>query len=200
MRLTPEEMKALGVKESEDKVSKTVKVDFEALSSELLCMSDLQAGKFLRLLCMQAGMGAVPEESMTAIARNDAVVRAMFRRTEKGYQNVRLAEAMLQSEAFSESRSENRKEKAEKPQKLKYGEFVEMTTKEFETLADLYGRTAADKMVEVLDNYKGSSGKKYKSDYRAILTWVVKKVEQEFPGLIVRGKGAYANPDENPFS
>ena len=28
-------------------------------------------------------------------------------------------------------------------------------------------------------NYKGSSGKKYKSDYRAILTWVIDKVKQD---------------------
>jgi hypothetical protein len=34
-------------------------------------------------------------------------------------------------------------------------------------------------MIEVLDNYKGANGKKYKSDYRAILNWVVERVERE---------------------
>ena len=34
-------------------------------------------------------------------------------------------------------------------------------------------------MIEILDNYKGQNGKKYKSDYRAILNWVVKRYEEE---------------------
>ena len=35
-------------------------------------------------------------------------------------------------------------------------------------------------MITVLDNYKGQSGKTYKSDYRAILNWVVERVQEEF--------------------
>lgn len=31
------------------------------------------------------------------------------------------------------------------------------------------------------DNYKGSKGKTYKSDYRAILSWVADKVTKEQP-------------------
>lgn len=50
--------------------------------------------------------------------------------------------------------------------------------------------------VEVLDNYKGSTGKKYKSDYRAILSWVVDKYKEKHnkaapgapPGNPVKGK------------
>jgi hypothetical protein len=34
-------------------------------------------------------------------------------------------------------------------------------------------------LVEILDNYKGSTGKKYKSDYRAILSWCVDKLNEE---------------------
>ena len=37
-------------------------------------------------------------------------------------------------------------------------------------------------MIEILDNYKGQSEKnrrKYDSDYRAILSWVVERFEEE---------------------
>jgi hypothetical protein len=34
-------------------------------------------------------------------------------------------------------------------------------------------------MINALDNYKGAHGKKYASDYRAILSWVVGKYEEQ---------------------
>ena len=40
-----------------------------------------------------------------------------------------------------------------------------------------------------LDNYKGSSGKTYKSDYRAILSWVIEKIKEK--SQKVKGKSSY---------
>jgi hypothetical protein len=34
-------------------------------------------------------------------------------------------------------------------------------------------------MIEILDNYKGSKGRMYKDDYRAILSWVVNKFTED---------------------
>ena len=64
-------------------------------------------------------------------------------------------------------------------QKSSYAEFVTMTNDEHSSLVEKFGKYKVDKMVEVLNNYKGSSGKKYKSDYSAILNWVAEKVENE---------------------
>ncbi|SHL40825.1 hypothetical protein SAMN05720470_1084 [Fibrobacter sp. UWOV1] len=36
-----------------------------------------------------------------------------------------------------------------------------------------------DRAVEILSNYKASSGKRYKSDYAATLNWVIDRVEEE---------------------
>lgn len=58
-------------------------------------------------------------------------------------------------------------------------EFVSMTNVEYEKLVNTYGKEFADQCITVLDNYKGSSGKKYKSDYRAILNWVIDKVKKD---------------------
>ena len=51
-----------------------------------------------------------------------------------------------------------------------------MTNAEYQKLVSTHGKTFVDQCIKVLDNYKGSVGKKYKSDYRAILSWVIDKV------------------------
>lgn len=60
-----------------------------------------------------------------------------------------------------------------------YAEFVKMKESEYNKLVEEHGEPLTLKMIQVLDNYKGANGKKYKSDYRAILNWVVDKVKGE---------------------
>ena len=69
----------------------------------------------------------------------------------------------------------NRQEK--KPAKKHYAEFVTMTEEEYSKLVLQFGQEQTTWMINKLDNYKGSRGKAYKSDYRAILSWVAKEYE-----------------------
>lgn len=71
------------------------------------------------------------------------------------------------------------KAKAEKTKKYKYADFVTLTRDEYANLCGQFSEEVAKRMIEILDNYKGSKGKKYKSDYRAILSWVVKAYDEE---------------------
>lgn len=64
-------------------------------------------------------------------------------------------------------------------EKIHFAEFVTMTNAEYEKLVSTYSKKFADQCIKTLDNYKGSSGKKYRSDYRAILSWVVDKVQKD---------------------
>jgi hypothetical protein len=77
----------------------------------------------------------------------------------------------------------NKNDKNEKKKDIKqtYAEFVTLTEKEYQTLVEQHGEDNALKMIAVLDNYKGSNGKKYASDYRAILNWVVERVMGKQP-------------------
>lgn len=68
--------------------------------------------------------------------------------------------------------------------KKQYAEFVTLTEDEYGRLVEKFGEDATERMVEILDNYKGQSGKKYASDYRAILNWVWERVRDENPKLI----------------
>ncbi len=65
----------------------------------------------------------------------------------------------------------------EKPvEKKKYAEYVELFDSEYDELVQKYGSKIASSCVLTLNNYKHSSGKKYKSDYGAINVWVLDKV------------------------
>lgn len=91
-----------------------------------------------------------------------------------------------------------------KVEKKQYAEYVSLKEEEYQKLVDGYGQAAADKFVEELNLYKGSTGKTYKSDYMTILNWVTEKVEKKYPGLIQRPapvtvKTAESKADDNPF-
>lgn len=73
------------------------------------------------------------------------------------------------------------KKRASKPkiEKNQFAEFVSMTNDEYTSLVAKVGEQGAKRCIEILDNYKGASGKTYESDYRAILNWVIERYEQE---------------------
>lgn len=66
-------------------------------------------------------------------------------------------------------------------EKNSYGDFVKMTEAEYRSLSLRYGDSGAKEMIEILDHYKGANPakRKYASDYRAILSWVVKRWQED---------------------
>lgn len=64
------------------------------------------------------------------------------------------------------------------PKKM-YAENVKMTESEYKNLVERYTEEGARWMITKLDNYKAARGMVYKSDYRAILNWVVKEWQKE---------------------
>lgn len=69
--------------------------------------------------------------------------------------------------------------KSEQEPKVQWAEFVSMTNAEHQKLLDTHGPADTERLIEILDNYKGATGKTYKSDYRAILSWVVTRLQEE---------------------
>ena len=64
------------------------------------------------------------------------------------------------------------------PKKM-YAENVKMTESEYNNLVERYSEEGTRWMITKLDNYKAARGMVYKSDYRAILNWVVKEWQKE---------------------
>lgn len=123
-----------------------------------------------------------------------------FERGRKGYPNryrlISLASQnafnlKVQSEVKREVQSEAQtaiiykldktKLKNKEEEKVFYGDFVSLTERERESLSKQYGESVATEMIEILDHYKGADPKKrkYASDYRAILSWVVKRWQED---------------------
>lgn len=93
------------------------------------------------------------------------------------------------------NKKENKKEKAEK---IHFAEFVTMSNVEYETLVNTHGKEFTDQCITRLDNYKGSSGKTYKSDYRAILSWVIDEVKKN-QGKVSKSN-AYVNDKQSEYN
>ena len=52
-----------------------------------------------------------------------------------------------------------------------------LTKTEHAKLIEKYGSKATEKAIEKIGLYKGASGRKYKSDYMAILSWVMDSID-----------------------
>lgn len=86
----------------------------------------------------------------------------------------------------------------EKTSKIHFAEFVTMTNDEYEKLVVAYGKEFTDQCISKLNNYKGASGKNYKSDYRAILNWVVDELKSK--NELKQKSNAYSNPNQKEFN
>lgn len=71
------------------------------------------------------------------------------------------------------------KEKKIIKEKEKYLDFVLLTEEEHKKLLNKLGKNRTEEMIERLNNYIGSQGKKYKSHYFTILSWDRKDPDKE---------------------
>jgi len=70
----------------------------------------------------------------------------------------------------------NKTKKSKEKNKKKYGECVMLTEKEYDKLRKTYGKNITNDCIEKLSAYKMAKGRRYKSDYGAIIQWVFKAV------------------------
>lgn len=61
-------------------------------------------------------------------------------------------------------------------EKIQYASKVFLTQEQYQCLVDDVGENKTAEIIEHLNNYKESNGKKYESDYHAIQLWVKGKV------------------------
>lgn len=89
-----------------------------------------------------------------------------------------------------------------KVKKNPYADNVRMTEAEYTKLVDEHGEPATKEMIDILNNYKAAKGTKYKSDYHAILNWVVTRYRENRSQPrgepnIIKGKNDNANRAEH---
>jgi hypothetical protein len=79
----------------------------------------------------------------------------------------------------SKNADSNTQSKVKESKKKLYLDFVYLTDDEHKKLVERLGETQTQKMIERLNNYIGSSGRKYKSHYHTILSWWNKDQKQQ---------------------
>lgn len=84
-----------------------------------------------------------------------------------------------------EKKKEKPKAKAKPKEKTKknFADDVTLTEEEYKKLLSEFSEPFVNKCIEVLNNYKLSSGRKYKSDYYAIRNWVIGEVQKRYPQI-----------------
>lgn len=87
----------------------------------------------------------------------------------------------------------------EKKKKIKVADFVTLTSEEQKNLVEKLGEEKAADMIEALNLWKGSKGKKTKSDYMTILSWrrrEEKENKAKGSSKIESNRGSHENPYE----
>ena len=106
----------------------------------------------------------------------------------------------IQSDMFGvpEAKPSKPKTKLKAAERIKqaYAEFVTLTEAEYQKLVEQFGEVPAKEMINILSNYKGSTGKKYKSDYRTILNWVVDRYNEKIARYGVKHQQNKFDPTE----
>lgn len=97
---------------------------------------------------------------------NQPANQKVTKRSPKGNQKVTTNKKLRSKEV-----------KKEPIHKKTFLEVVNLTEDEHTKLIKNFGKPYTEKAIELLNNYKASNGKKYKSDYHAILSWVMDKVK-----------------------
>lgn len=76
-----------------------------------------------------------------------------------------------------------------------------MTKEEYEKICTQYGEPLTRCAIEILNQYIGSTGKKYKSHYMTMIGWPIKEACKRNPEMFRKFKEENASSDknENPY-
>lgn len=122
------------------------------------------------------GLDKIREQTRKRVAKH--------RENQKLLSNESVTLQVTDGNAIDKNKKENKKERegekipAPSP-KIDYAENVKLTEAEYQKLVDAHGEDDVRRLLEILSLYKTSSGKKYKSDYHAIIKWVVSALDEE---------------------
>lgn len=88
-----------------------------------------------------------------------------------------------QTSGLESTTYEKKKPHTQRKTKIAFREFIFLTQIEFDTLLAKHGKEKLEKMLDILDSYKGSTGKKYSRDYFTMKEggWVLREVDKARP-------------------
>lgn len=106
-------------------------------------------------------------------------------------QNDALLNTDIKLNTDTKLNTDNNRASVQKERKETVREYVSMTSTELNKLIEQFGERGAYERIDNLNLYKGSSGKKYKSDYLTILNWERKNN---------KGGVGFEQPKDDPYA
>ena len=122
--------------------------------------------------------GRVLENLQTREAKREAKVKA----GRLGGLSSGLVRRSKAKQCFNQNEANEAKEskvKESKVNKIQFLNFVFLTENEYQKLCEKISKEKTDEMIQKLNSYIGSKGKKYKSHYFTILMWIDKNKENK---------------------
>lgn len=111
------------------------------------------------------------KEQIRLIDFNDLPDKKNRQGTDKGQIRDRSGSTTIDTKIIDTNKEKNKKEI--------YLEFVRLTKDEYKKLVEKYNEIIIKNKIEDLNDYIGSKGKKYKSHYHTILSWLRKDKEKK---------------------
>jgi hypothetical protein len=194
----------LDISDAETKKVMIKKCDVDEMMFDMMMQSCIKHGLFDASLFHEHGL-----ITSDGIIKRAEIVLSKRQKMRQRYENqgVGVSDAETQqkhsrntAEMMSETPQSKVKKSKEKKSKVNnktlYGEFVELMDSEYESLVQKYGEQFTLKCIETLDNYKGATGTTYKSDYRAILNWVVERVRDRENRPVMKPQSNFQKPEK----
>lgn len=96
-------------------------------------------------------------------------------------QQLTISQPSVNHQSTTKEQGSNKVNKDNKDnKKIKYTEFVRLLPEEYEKLINEYGEEMTKECIDILNTYKGSTGKTYKSDYMTLTpkAWVAQRYRE----------------------
>lgn len=124
--------------------------------------------------------------SRTKKIRDPGLSTYIYNKADNKEEREREASSLRSSPCVRSSTSSSSPKVKASPAKKTYGEFghCTLTDEEYKKLTDKFGESATKKIIEEMDLYVESTGKKYRSSYATLLNWKRREKENPKNGIV----------------
>ncbi len=157
------------------------KIDYDKLNKEFLVINWLKHNSFKSpkvKTCITKELELIKTKRF-----KDFVIGIISSNTSIDSLSIVYSESSGSGPQEEEEQEEEKEINNKKNIKDKFLEFVLLTEDENIKLIEQFGLTKVDAMIQNLNDYLGSSGKKYKSHYHTLLTWERKNKKDDKPSF-----------------
>ncbi|MCB0743551.1 MAG: hypothetical protein KDC67_06585 [Ignavibacteriae bacterium] len=161
-----------------------IKIPAKALQNLWRCSDEkmteiIQELTYNEICPISTGDGFVEFTCRRFVKENElSEIRSDAAKSSKSSSKSKAKPKQKQSKNEQNADNENDNESDFVSKKKNYAEFVFLKVDEYEKFVAEHGEAFIKKCITKLNDYKESSGKKYKSDAAAIRTWVIDEIKK----------------------